>query len=83
MIYRRSILGFQLQSYRNLKRKLGFIDSIIEVNELAIRNLLKLESQSEFTSYIKKLSDIHGIIVDFSKSYDVLSVKMAGSYIVC
>ena len=82
MIYRRSILGFQLQSYRNLKRRLGFIDSIIEVNELAIRNLLKLKSQSEFTSYIKKLSDIHGIIVDFSKSYDVLSVKMAGSYIV-
>ncbi|ATU25872.1 MULTISPECIES: hypothetical protein [Bacillus] len=75
-------MGFQLQCYRNLNSKLGFSDAIVEINEVALRELINSGKQFKFGSYIKKLSDTHGIIVDYSNSPDILNVKMAGSYLV-
>lgn len=78
-----SKLSFTLPVYRDLKTRLGYYDSITELNELAIRELIKAAGNDDTPGqYIQNLSKEHGIHVNFSEFSKELSAIMSQSYIV-
>ncbi|MDC7767282.1 hypothetical protein POL82_27865 [Priestia aryabhattai] len=76
-------MSFKLQAYRNLTQRLGYYDSITELNELAIREVIKnAEEYGSPQDYIENLSKKHGIYVNLPRFTEKLGNTMAQSYII-
>jgi hypothetical protein len=76
-------MAFLLNCYRDLKHELGVHDSVVELNELAIRYLdQQAQKSGNVSDFISRQSDIHGINVNFSDMPEDLRSFMAKSYVV-
>lgn len=76
-------MGFTLQVYRDLNHRLGYYDSITELNEIAVRELIKkVETSPNPQKSIKDLTETHGIQVNFPNVPSALSTIMGKSYII-
>jgi hypothetical protein len=61
----KTITKFSYKAFRDLKKRLGEFDAIVECNELAIREFLSvLESSADKNLHIQKLSAKHKVRVD-------------------
>jgi hypothetical protein len=71
---------FAFRCYFKLKNNLGRFDSIVECNELAIRQFLSLLIQSNREKVISELSSKHGIRVNNLDS-DLFQSRISQWYI--
>lgn len=68
--------------YKELKLNLGYFDSIIELNELAVREFIYKSLGVNFKDYIEEKSKFHEIRVDFPTVPEDFSSIIAKSYLV-
>lgn len=69
------------KAFRNLKKGLGEFDTVIECNEMAIREFLKnLKTSQNQKQFIQDLSQKHEVRVD-TVSVDLFSLRIRIFYI--
>lgn len=75
-------MAFAYTSYRNFKNTLGYLDSIMELNELAIRDFIsRSTTYDSFGAYVNEKSKFHNVKVHSPELPTELSSIIARSYI--
>lgn len=76
-------MDFTYPSYGKFKKTLGYFDSIIELNEVAIREFSsKGNTSGNFEDFLRQKSNFHNIRVDFPEIPQYFNSIISRSYIV-
>jgi hypothetical protein len=75
-------MNFTYPSYSNLLKKIGYIDSVIELNEVAVREFsLQAQNSGDFGKFLELKSNAHNIKVNFPQMPKQFNSIIARSYI--